>query len=114
MTKRIEIDDVNLEDMIRAAAANGEMTHLSVVPKAGKGPGNITWCASYSPASKWGSGFGEDIDPVKAVKLAMTDTRLGALVTQMRHVLEGGKAKFPTANAALKNLPPEVDDSDFV
>lgn len=114
MTAKIEIDDVSLEDMIRAACANGEMTHLSVCPRAGKGPNNITWHASFSPASKWGAGFGEDIDPVKAMKLAMTDTRLGSLVTELRKVLEGGKPKFPAAKEALKNLPPVVDDSDFV
>lgn len=113
MTKRIEIEEVGLEEMIRAACANGEMTHLSVCPRAGKGPGNITWHASFSPASKWGSGFGEDIDPVKAMKLAMTDVRLGSLVTELRKVLDGGKPKFPVAKAAATNLPPEVDDGDF-
>lgn len=114
MTTRIEIDEVNLEDMIRAASANGEMTHLSVVPKAGKGPGNITWTASYSPASKWGSGFADDVDPVRALKLAMTDTRLGALVTNLRKTLEAPAGKGDKkAKAALDKLHVEVDDSEF-
>lgn len=120
MTEKIDIDKTNLEDMIRAACANGDMTHLSVAPVAGKGPNNVVWSASFSPASRFGSGFGRDADPVRAMKLAMTDTRLGSLVTDLRKTVQGGKPKFPVtkeeakaAKETLDRLPPEVDDSDF-
>ena len=104
--------ELNLEDMIRAAAANGEMTHLSVVPVAGKGPNNINWSASYSPATKWGVGFGRSADPVEALKLAMTDTRLGRVVTALHKTL----AKAPDNAAASKAAEALdiVDDSDFM
>lgn len=109
--------EATLEAMIRAAAKNGELTHLSVVPIAGKGPDGVVWSASYSPASKWGSGFGRHADPVEAIKLAMTDQRFKGLVTKLRSTLETG-VEFSEGNLkvqarkALKKLPP-VDDSDF-
>lgn len=103
----------SLEDMIRAAAFNGELTHLSVVPVAGKGKDNISWSASYSPASKWGAGFAVDPDPVQAIKSAMTDTRLGVLVKRLHATLDGAPPTNKRAKAAAKGLD-VVDDSDFV
>lgn len=92
----------NLEDMIRAAAENGEITHLSVVPVAGKGVNNIGWAATYSPASKWANGRAVDVDPVQAIKLAMTDKALGPLNAKLHKRLAGKK---PTK---------VVDDSEFI
>lgn len=116
-----QIVESNLEDMIRAAAKNGELSHLSLAPVAGKGPGNIAWAASYSPASIWANGYGNDIDPVVAIKKAMTDVRIREVLASLRktlgaagslpHVKEETKA---AARKALADIPPEVDDGDFV
>lgn len=107
--------EANLEDMIRAAAKNGELTHLSVVPIAGKGPKGVSWAASYSPATKWGSGFGNDSDPVKAIKLAMNDKRFAGLAKRLKTTLESADPPTKATLRALKNnFPPEVDDGDFV
>lgn len=104
----------SLEDMIRAAAKNGELTHLSLTPVAGKGPLGCVWSASYSPASKWGSGFGRHADPVEAIKLAMTDQRFKGLITKLRTTLEQGVHVSESALKAYNELPPAVDDSDFI
>lgn len=107
----------NLEDLIRNAAKEGQLTHLSVVPIAGKGPGGIAWSASFSPGSVFGTGFGAHVDPVEAIKLAMTDKRLGRLVGKLDKAL--AEAPAEEVKAAAKRLgvkPPTantVDDSDF-
>lgn len=106
--------EANLEDMIRAAAKNGELTHMSVVPVAGKGPDGIVWSATYSPASQWGAGFGRDADPVKAIKLAMTDDRFKKLTRQLGETLKKAAPTDKRAAKALDKLPAEVDDSDFL
>lgn len=112
--KRSEPKEQSLEDMIRAAAANGELTHLSLIPVAGKGPGNIGWAASYSPASKWGQGFGRDPeDPVKALKAALTDDRLGKVVTTLFKTLDKAAPTNPRAAAAAASLDVTGDDSDL-
>lgn len=105
--------DGNLEDMIRAAAKNGEMTYLSVAPVAGNGLGGVSWAASYSPATRWVNGFGRHDDPVEAIKLAMNDERMGDIVTGLRKTLkkaaDGGNKE--AAKALKENLPEEVDDT---
>lgn len=73
---------LGFEAKIRELAARGELTHFSLVPVAGKGPSGIVWSASYSPASKWGSGFGRDADPIKAAMMAFDDIRLPKMVRQ--------------------------------
>lgn len=109
----------DLEDLIRNAAKNGELTHLSVVPIAGKGPNGIGWSASFSPGSVWGSGFATHVDPVEAIKLAMTDTRLGKIARKLEKTI--AEAPPEMVAAARKKLGittpppvPPVDDSDFV
>lgn len=106
----------NLEDIIRALAANGELTYLSLAPTAGTGPGGIGWSATFSPASRWANGFGRhESDPVEAIKMAINDDRMGEIVHDLRKTLkkgaDGGNKKSATA---LKGLPDEVDDSDFL
>jgi hypothetical protein len=68
----------DLESMIRDLAARGELTHLSVVPsvymmgsKAVKG-----FAATFAPASNFGNTFGQDTDPVNAMKAALNDAKL--------------------------------------
>ena len=105
----------NLEDILRALAANGELTYISLAPTAGKGPGGIGWAATYSPASRWANGFGKHDDPVEAIKLAINDERMGEIVHGLRKTLKDGAGKGNTKSAAaLKELPAEVDDSDFI
>jgi hypothetical protein len=62
-----------LDDVLRNLAASGDCTYVSLVPKAG--PGGIVWSASFSPASKFGTGFAEDADIVQAVLKAVESTR---------------------------------------
>lgn len=125
MSSRLVAEAVpSLEDMIRAAAAAGELTHLSLCPVAGKGANNIGWSASFSPGSAWGSGFGAASDPIEAIKLAMTDQRLGKTVRKIDKVLAetapGDLAAVLAAAATKKTRkprapkPPAVDDSDFL
>lgn len=105
-----------VEDMIRAAAANGELTYLSLCAVAGTGPGGISWSATYSPASKWGNGFGRADDPIEAIKLAMTDTRLGKIVNDLHKTLSGVPASSPVkarATKAAAGLGVAADDSDL-
>lgn len=107
----------NLEDLIRNAAKEGQLTHLSVVPIAGKGPAGISWSASFSPGSVFGTGFGVDIDPVEAIKLAMTDKRLGRLVGKLDKALAEAPPEEVKAAAARVGVKPPapntVDDSEF-
>lgn len=101
---------MNLEDMIQAVVKNGELTHLSLNPIAGG------WYATYSPASKWGSGYGRDTDPVEAIKKAITDKRFAGLVKKLNTTLERRDVPGEQELQELKKkFPPEpVDDMDFV
>jgi len=58
---------MTLEDLIRDAAAKGNMTHLSIIPA----PNGTSWRASFTPAKRMGIAYGEDADPVKAMALAI-------------------------------------------
>lgn len=62
----------SLEETIREIAARGDMSHISLVPSQ---KGNL-WRASFTPCSVFGISFAEDADPVKALQLAMTSTKL--------------------------------------
>jgi len=74
----------SLEDLLRIIANAGELTYLSLIPRVGHGPGGVVFSASYSPAMVWGSGFGEDPDPVKAIIKAINDPRLSKLVKSLK------------------------------
>jgi hypothetical protein len=74
----------SLEDMLRILANAGELTHLSIIPRTGKGPGGVVYNASFSPASKWGHGFGTDPDPVFAIIKAINDERFATLVKKLK------------------------------
>jgi len=50
----------SLEDTLHDLAKKGELTYFSIVPS----PGGFE--ATYSPASKFGHSWAEDVDPVKA------------------------------------------------
>jgi hypothetical protein len=51
----------SLEDILRGLAKRGELSYLSIIPRGDE------FSASYSPASNWGHGHGQDTDPVKAI-----------------------------------------------
>lgn len=105
-----------IEDMIRAAATNGELTYISLCAVAGKGPNGVSWSATYSPASKWGNGFGHADDPIEAMKLALTDTRLGKVVNDLHKTLTKVSKDHPLkarATEAAKGLGVSPDDSDL-
>ncbi len=58
-----------LEEQIHDLARRGELTHLSLTPR-----GN-TFVASFAPARAMGVFYGEDADPVKAIRAALACTR---------------------------------------
>ena len=59
-----------LEDRLRALAAKGELTHISLTPRH-DGKKFLGWAASYAPATGWGPGFALDADPVTAILMAI-------------------------------------------
>lgn len=133
---------LGLEAKLRELANRGELTHFSIVPVAGKGgKGGVVWAASYSPASKWGAGFGRDPDPIKAAMMAFADVRLPKMVQHLARLspeakaiadsLEAGGPPPPDADAKLTQVVKTraskaaigeaahakaavVDDSDFI
>jgi hypothetical protein len=62
-----------LDNKLRELAARGELTYLSICPRAGG------FAAVYSPASKWGHGSGSDSDPVEACIKAIDAVKLPKL-----------------------------------
>lgn len=62
----------NLEEVIRDLAARGELTHLSLAPN----PSAKGWRATFSPASVFGVCHGADLDPVKAILLAIDGAKI--------------------------------------
>ena len=60
-----------LETKLRNLAARGEFTYLSVTSVSGKGVGGVVFQAQVSPASRFGHGEGRDVDPVKAILIAI-------------------------------------------
>ena len=106
--------DVPLEDLLRDLAARGELTHLSIVAVAGKGPGGVVYSGSFTPAAQFGHGFSRDADPVKAIFEAVRDKSLKRLVK----ILEKSGAKIPPelgGDAEGKVPDPDeiIDDSEF-
>jgi hypothetical protein len=73
-----------LEERLRILANAGELSHLSICPTAGKGPGGIVYSASFSPASAWGHGFARDADPVNALMAALDDERFASLTKKLK------------------------------
>lgn len=60
----------SLDDTLRGLAKRGELTYLSILSN---GDG---FRATYSPATHWGHGFGEDpTDPVGAIQSAIKNFR---------------------------------------
>jgi hypothetical protein len=66
---------ITLDERLREIAARGELTHLSLIPVAGKGtaPGGVVFSASYSPASTWGHAICTHPDPVEALMMAIDE-----------------------------------------
>lgn len=77
-----------LEKRLREAAESGELSYLSVVPVAGKGPNDIVFLATYSPASRLGNSVARNADPAVAILEALETEpppAVGELVTAMIH-----------------------------
>lgn len=100
---------LSLEERLRVLANAGELTHLSILPVAGKGPGGIVYAASYSPASKWGHGFGRDPDPVEAIHKAIDDERFAGLMKKLKI----DTAQLPAMIESAAPTEAELDDSAF-
>ena len=60
-----------LEKRLREVAERGEFSYLAVVPVAGKGPNDIVFVATYSPASRFGNSVARNADPVVAILEAL-------------------------------------------
>jgi uncharacterized protein YodC (DUF2158 family) len=61
------------DEALRDAAKRGELTYVSICPRAGRG--GVVFCAWYRGASEGLSGFGEDADPGKAIAAAIADAK---------------------------------------
>ena len=55
----------SLENMLRKLAASGELNYVSLIPHASG------FTATYSPTTRVGHVFAEDIDPATALMLAL-------------------------------------------
>jgi hypothetical protein len=99
---------LGLEAKLRKLAVRGELTHFSIIPVAGKGPGGVVWCATYSPASKWGSGFGRDADPITAAMMAFKDVRLPNAVRALAETSPEAKAIAESVERG-DSVPPDAD-----
>lgn len=62
----------SLEETIRDIVARGELTHFSLTPSQG----GRMWRASFTPASTFGNTISEDADPIKALMMAFTTTKM--------------------------------------
>jgi hypothetical protein len=61
-----------LETIIRDLAARGELSHISLTPSSdGK-----KWRGSFTMCSKYGVSFGEDKDPIEALRIACTTAKM--------------------------------------
>lgn len=61
------------DDALRDAAKHGELTYISLCPKAGRG--GVVFAAFYRGASEGISGQAEDADPGKAIAAAIADAK---------------------------------------
>jgi hypothetical protein len=82
-----------LEDVLRTLAASGEMTHLSLSPRAGEGPYGCVWIATLSPASRFGHGMATDPDPVQAIIRTTGNSGVKSVARKLRAASKtfGGK-----------------------
>lgn len=94
----------NLEALIRDLAKRGELTHLSLSPRMiERGQKKVAgWGAIFAPASNFGNTFGEDTDPVEALKSAINDAKL----RRKPEFADGEGAKVRPAKAS----PEPADD----
>jgi hypothetical protein len=61
------------DDALRAAAKRGELTYISLCPKAGRG--GVVFAAFYRGASEGIVGQAENADPGKAIAEAIADAK---------------------------------------
>ena len=61
------------DDALRDAAKRGELTYISLCPKAGRG--GIVFAAFYRGASEGVVGQAEDADPGQAIVAAIKDAK---------------------------------------
>jgi hypothetical protein len=100
-----------LEKRLREVAAAGELTYLSVVPVAGKGPNDLVFVATYSPASRFGNIVVRDADPAVAILDALNgDPTREELVTPLRKTANVGLPGGPV-NSGEPPLEPEPWDN---
>lgn len=64
----------SLEQTIRDLAARGEISDISLSMNAT----HTKWRACFVPCSVFGQSFAEDVDPVKALLLALSSTKLAS------------------------------------
>jgi hypothetical protein len=101
-----------LEDLIRDVCSRGELTHLSLSPrKIERGENKFVngWGATFSPASVMGNTFGENVDPVEALKSAIEDAKL----RRKAPFADGDGAKPVVEKPQKRKKQPEADLSDL-
>src|SRR5258708_1148410 len=95
---------MTLEELVRAAAAKGELVHLSLTPTAdGK-----SWFAMFTPASTFGYVTGINADPVEALCEAISNgpkaIRRAALKRDVTTTVKNEIEEAPTNLATDKNI----------
>lgn len=103
-----------LEDLIRDLARRGEMTHLSLTPRKIERNGKSVsgWACVLSPASVSGNFFGEDLDPVDAIKNTIRDAKLRRRPEFKDG--DGAKTKPSVPEVRPKKIANEQDLSDIL
>jgi len=82
-----------LEELIRALAARGSLSHISLAMNSS----GTKWRGTYAPAKTFGVSYAEDADPIKALILAM-----------------GAKPKSKNMNTAPALKQPDVEVTETV
>lgn len=90
-----------LDDVLHKLAASGEMTHLSLSPRAGEGPYGCVWVVTLSPASAFGHGMVTDPDPVQAIIRAVGNSGMKSVARKLR---------TPSKTFGGTRMPVEMDE----
>ena len=94
-----------LEQTIRDLAARGEISDLSL----SMNPSHTKWRACFVPCSTFGQSFAEDVDPVKALMLAMSTAKLSSKKPRVRN--DPHVESIPQKTIVVENTTSaEVDD----
>lgn len=98
---------IHLEDIIRALAERGELSHISLTPSQ---DGKLFLCA-FTPCSRFGISYAEDEDPAKAIYLACTTMKLKPVREPKRNIgIDGDSIRLEEKPHVEPSASEDVDD----